>query len=1059
MGMGGGSSSGSTPNTAGAGQTVSANALPQNMQDSLNSLMSRAATQSQTPYTPYSGQRVAGLAPIQEQGINAIGAAGATANDWLGQAANKSAGIGQYNPQMTSAKQVTAGTFPQVNISDYMNPYTQNVVDTTNQEINRQNQITNQQSGSHAASQGAFGGSRDAIVQSENNRNALNTIARNTAGLNQQGYTQAQNTAETDLTRMLQAQGMNQSANLQGQLANQSTDLQAQRANQASGLQSQMANQSAGLQGAGLGLNAANSLANFANSSQNMNIQQGQADIASGNIQQQNQQQNLNVPYQNYLNAQQYPYQNLQFLSGIYSGIPYNNFTTQVNSTATPSGLAQGIGAGAAGLGALANNGVFNGLFGGSGSGSADQSSGILNSGSWAGGTDLTRYRFASGGLIEPGVNSADAGMIDKLYDPNQFTRQMVSQAPLMSLGPQQSQAQGGGGSSGGSGGGSSMGQTVGKTIGGIGGSVIGGPIGGMIGGAVGDFFGGLFAEGGRVPGYASGGISSMVDENGDPEVPAGGTYEASQPGGIEIDPNRDQVIMPWSAFNPVVSGAREGLSRLADPRFKAQAALKPGDIGSAIDSVAGGIGSASDAALHGINSEVGTLHKGTDNILNAIHQSQIGKWFADAVGGGDTPATPASLSNIAPQAPQQPTPPAQSMVDRLLAAKQAQVAQQAPQATPLQASTSGPSVAAPTTAPITGPTPRSLSDLANSAQVGVPGAAPKSAMAPTANRPTAPGIGALSTTQPMAPQNAAAPSTSPSIPPNVLQGLNVLAKSDPQKFAHTMAQDAAITAQTGQPSVGSQLMRFGLEMMATKSPSLMGAVGQAGLNTLSAQQQQQQIAKQHEMEGRKLDVEQLFRQQQLEAVQGRAGAAQTNAQAHMYDVTNNKSLTAQAQADKLAAQANHYGVQDQDIRNSWEDDSSRGVPQGTTMQVIAALKQDNPNLTTEQALNIYRSRSNSGLINQKMEGIAANLAKADPGGFKDPVGTLNKYRSVYGLSTAQSAPAQQTPPLASNGATQAPQAQMPPPAALSRLKESVVTTFNNGQKWTIRNGQPAQVQ
>ena len=33
------------------------------------------------------------------------------------------------------------------------------------------------------------------------------------------------------------------------------------------------------------------------------------------------------------------------------------------------------------------------------------------------------------------------------------------------------------------------------------------------------------------------------------------------------------------------------------------------------------------------------------------------------------------------------------------------------------------------------------------------------------------------------------------------------------------------------------------------------------------------------------------------------------------------------------------------------------------------------------------------------------------------------------------------------------------PPAALNKLKEGVVTTFSNGQKWTLRNGKPAQVQ
>lgn len=34
-----------------------------------------------------------------------------------------------------------------------------------------------------------------------------------------------------------------------------------------------------------------------------------------------------------------------------------------------------------------------------------------------------------------------------------------------------------------------------------------------------------------------------------------------------------------------------------------------------------------------------------------------------------------------------------------------------------------------------------------------------------------------------------------------------------------------------------------------------------------------------------------------------------------------------------------------------------------------------------------------------------------------------------------------------------------PPPAALARLKEGVVTTFGNGEQWTLQNGQPVKVQ
>ena len=52
--------------------------------------------------------------------------------------------------------------------------------------------------------------------------------------------------------------------------------------------------------------------------------------------------------------------------------------------------------------------------------------------------------------------------------------------------------------------------------------------------------------------------------------------------------------------------------------------------------------------------------------------------------------------------------------------------------------------------------------------------------------------------------------------------------------------------------------------------------------------------------------------------------------------------------------------------------------------------------------------------------------------------------------------PARETPPAQPSQAAQP--AVALPPAAVSRLKDGVVTTFTNGQQWTLRNGQPVQV-
>jgi hypothetical protein len=63
--------------------------------------------------------------------------------------------------------------------ASYMNPYLKNVLDPQLAELNRQSQINLQPSLAKLTSAGGFGGGRQAIMESESNRNLLN--AQNTA--------------------------------------------------------------------------------------------------------------------------------------------------------------------------------------------------------------------------------------------------------------------------------------------------------------------------------------------------------------------------------------------------------------------------------------------------------------------------------------------------------------------------------------------------------------------------------------------------------------------------------------------------------------------------------------------------------------------------------------------------------------------------------------------------------------------------------------------------------------------------------------------------------------
>ena len=159
------------------------------------------------------GQQAAGLAG-QAQGYGGMGAgygaqAAQLANTALGygqrassigdmalDAQNTGRGITAQSQDL-ARQQALAGqnyaaqmTNPNA-ISQYMSPYTQNVVDVQNREAQRQADIATQGRKAAAARAGAFGGSRQAIENAEAQRNLATLQNQNQAMGQQQAYQQA----------------------------------------------------------------------------------------------------------------------------------------------------------------------------------------------------------------------------------------------------------------------------------------------------------------------------------------------------------------------------------------------------------------------------------------------------------------------------------------------------------------------------------------------------------------------------------------------------------------------------------------------------------------------------------------------------------------------------------------------------------------------------------------------------------------------------------------------------------------------------------------------------
>jgi len=145
---------------------------------------------------------------------------------------------------------VTAGSFADTNIDPYMSQYQTGVIDAALGDIERQRKIQQNQNKAAAVAGGAFGGDRQAILEAETNRAALEQSARTAAQLRQSGFESAARLAEADLARQTDAARANQQAALQADLANQATGLDASKAGGQLGLQAQTTSAQLGLQGA-----------------------------------------------------------------------------------------------------------------------------------------------------------------------------------------------------------------------------------------------------------------------------------------------------------------------------------------------------------------------------------------------------------------------------------------------------------------------------------------------------------------------------------------------------------------------------------------------------------------------------------------------------------------------------------------------------------------------------------------------------------------------------------------------------------------------------------------
>ena len=260
---------------------------------------------------------VAGMDPMQQRAYQGAGNLQTSpqlgmASGLLGTATGRALDT-QYNPYATGQFGAQAG--------QYMDPYMQNVVNIQQREAQRMADIAGTQRGAQAVQSGAFGGSRQAIMDAE--------AARNLAM--QQGD--------------IQARGLQDAYGRGQQQFNTEQQLREQSRQYGAGL---------GLQGLQAAMSGAGQLGQlgqqqFGQQRDILNLQN-----QFGGQQQAQQQALMNAEAQNFASQQRYPYQQLEFMSNILRGTPMGTVQSLYTPPPSTAQTVASLGLGAAGISRLA---------------------------------------------------------------------------------------------------------------------------------------------------------------------------------------------------------------------------------------------------------------------------------------------------------------------------------------------------------------------------------------------------------------------------------------------------------------------------------------------------------------------------------------------------------------------------------------------------------------------------------------------------------------------------------------------------------------------------------
>lgn len=282
----------------------------------ITNYLGQAQALSQTPYQVYQGPLTAGASNLQTQAFQGLGSL--TVPSSIGDAATTAGGFATkagnlaYTPNTTS--------FDATQAQQYMNPYLQASLNPQLEEARRQSQITAQQNAAKMTGAGAFGGSRQAILDAENQRNLGTTLANITGTGYSNAYDKAVAQFNADQARKMAENQFGATYGLQG-------------------LQT-------GIQGA----QAQGQLGNILNTANLGNIN---AQLAGGNVERGITAEGTAADLAEFEKQRQFPYQQVQFQRDMISGLPTGSVTNTPGQMSGIGSLLSVLGGGTAAASAL----------------------------------------------------------------------------------------------------------------------------------------------------------------------------------------------------------------------------------------------------------------------------------------------------------------------------------------------------------------------------------------------------------------------------------------------------------------------------------------------------------------------------------------------------------------------------------------------------------------------------------------------------------------------------------------------------------------------------------